>query len=99
MATTSPAAIAALPPSAPIEHQAAGVVEAFEAAGKLAVGKPHADVLAEPGRAREPVGADGGRSRSPPFHCASRPGILIESAANSSAAATLAPPRARLVAG
>ena len=32
---------------------------AFEAAGELAIGEPHADDLAEAGRAREPVGADG----------------------------------------
>ena len=41
-----------------VQQQAALLVKSFEAAGELALGQPHADRLAEAGRALEPVGAD-----------------------------------------
>src|SRR3990172_8039907 len=43
-------------------QQAAGVVEPLEAAGELALRQPHADRLAETGRAFEPVGANAGKA-------------------------------------
>ena len=44
------------------QHQAAGLVERLETAGEFAIGEAHAHVFAEPGGAREPVGADGGKA-------------------------------------
>src|SRR3981081_3238074 len=41
------------------QHEAAGMVDRLEAADNVAVGKTHAHVFAHPGRAREPIRADG----------------------------------------
>ena len=58
-------------PVRPAQQQPSRLVEPFKAAGEFAFRQPHADVLAEPGGAREPIGADR-REPSPRCHCASR---------------------------
>ena len=59
---TSPAVMIAELPSERRSTQAAALVERLEDAGEFPIGKPHHDLLAEPGGPCEPVGADGGKA-------------------------------------
>ena len=60
----SPAVIASSLPGGQPQHQPARPVEGLERAGEFAIGKPHDDIAADPGRMRQPLGADGGESLS-----------------------------------
>src|SRR5947209_15490981 len=42
------------------QHQLTRVIDGLKAAGELALGQPHADIVAKAGSAREPVSADRG---------------------------------------
>ena len=81
------------------QHQPPGLVDVVEAPDQLAVSARRTRICSPRPAARASQSARMVEKCSPSFHCASRPSILADSAANSASAVTAAPAAVRSVAG